>query len=350
MAAPGRLLDRLLHWIAHAESEQREILLGSLLLLFIMLGGTIGYRIIEGWTWIEAFYMTFITLTTIGFSEVRPLSEAGRLFTVFVALAGIGTVAFIATRMVQFILSSTTFRDRYLRRKLRAMHDHFIVCGYGRVGKRIVEDLLQAGRPVVVIERAEEELEELRAAHLVFVAGDAEEEETLRRAGIDRARALILALADDSANVFVTLLARELNPNVFILARTNDHKNMRKLLRAGANKVIAPSEVGADRMAQVVLRPHVDAFMERVLGTGALGLQMEEIRIEPGAPLAGKTLAESNFRQHYNAIVVAIVDGQTSEIRYNPGADARLQAGDILIVLGIPEAIEKLQREGCRAP
>ena len=230
------------------------------------------------------------------------------------------------------------------------MQDHFIVCGYGRVGKRIVEDLLQAGRPVVVIERAEEELEELRAAHLVFVAGDAEEEETLRRAGIDRARALILALADDSANVFVTLLARELNPNVFILARTNDHKNLRKLLRAGANKVIAPSEVGADRMAQVVLRPHVDAFMERVLGTGALGLQMEEIRIEPGAPLAGKTLAESNFRQHYNAIVVAIVDGQTGAIRYNPGADARLQAGDILIVLGIPEAIEKLQWEGCRAP
>lgn len=117
--------------------------------------------------------MTFITLTTIGFSEVRPLSEAGRLFTVFVALAGIGTVAFIATRMVQFILSNTAIRDRYLRRKLRAMQDHFIVCGYGRVGRRIVEDLIQAGRPVVVIERAEEELEELRAAHLVFVAGDA---------------------------------------------------------------------------------------------------------------------------------------------------------------------------------
>ncbi|MDQ7040822.1 MAG: potassium channel protein [Rhodothermus sp.] len=350
MSTPVHLLERLLHWLVHTEAEQREILLGSLLLLFILLGGTIGYRIIEGWTWIEAFYMTFITLTTIGFSEVRPLSEAGRLFTVLIALAGIGTVAFIATRMVQFILSNTTFRDRYLRRKLRAMRDHFIVCGYGRVGRRIVEDLLQAGRPVVVIERATEPLEDLRAAHLIFVAGDAEEEATLRQAGIDRARALILAMADDSASVFVTLLARELNPDVFILARTNDHKNVRKLLRAGANKVIAPSEVGADRMAQVVLRPYVDAFMERVLGTGALGLQMEEIPIEPGAPLAGKTLAESNFRQHYNAIVVAIVDARTGEIRYNPGANARLQPGDILIVLGIPEAIQKLQTEGCRAP
>jgi len=232
-------------------------------------------------------------------------------------------------------------------KKINNLSDHYIICGYGRVGQRLAEDLTADGRPFVVVDIDEDEIAELREENILHVQGNAEDDEVLKKAGIDRARCLILTLPEDSSNVFVTLTAREMNPELFILARTVDHDNESKLLHAGANKVIAPSEVGADRMAQVVLRPNVDQFMERVLHAKSLSLQIEEIEVHPSAPLAGQSLAESRFRQQFDAVVIGIIDAETGDMTFNPTPSARIDAGDILIVLGDSEIIQTLREKVC---
>jgi len=311
--------------------------------------GSTGYVLIEGWPWMDGLFMTFITLSTIGFGEVHPLSPLGRIFTIFLAITGIGIVTFVAARSAQLLLASERLRERRMMNRIEALTEHYIICGYGRVGQRLADVLREADREFVVIDYAEEAAEQLRDEGMLFVQGDAEDEDMLRRAGIDRARGIILALPDDSDNVFVTLTAREMNPDVFILTRTVDHRNRSKLLNAGADKVIAPSEVGADRMAQVVLRPNVDTFMERVLHASALSLRIEEVEVQPGAPLAGQTLSESNFRQQYDAIVIGMIDqSEGGAMKFNPSPSDRIQEGDVLIVLGDPDMIHALRTQGCQ--
>ncbi len=229
------------------------------------------------------------------------------------------------------------------------MHDHYIICGFGRIGRRVAEDLQHAGKAFVAIDLDEERIAALQEAGVPAILGDAEDEKTLRQAGIEQAKGLITLLHEDSNNVFVTLVARELNPNLFILARTNETKNRRRLLQAGAHKVVAPSDVGADRMAQVILRPNVDRVMAQVLKASSLNLQMDEVKVEADAPLAGKSQAESQFRQQFDVVVIAIIKGASGEMAFNPGLSHQIEAGDILIVLGSQEMISRLSYEGCRA-
>jgi voltage-gated potassium channel len=343
----GTPWDTLLGWLARMDPSRREILLASLALLVLFGVGTFGYGFIEGWTWMDGLYMTFITLSTIGFQEIHTLSDAGRLFTLGLGITGIGLLTFVVARSAQLLLASERLRERRLMKQIGKLSNHYIICGYGRVGERLAEDLETADRSFVVIERAEEEIGQLREQNRLHVKGNAEDEETLKTAGIDRARCLILTLPEDSSNVFVALTARQMNPDLFILARTVDHDNRNKLLHAGADKVIAPSEVGADRMAQVVLRPNVDNFMERVLHAHALSLQIDEVEVHPSAPLAGQSLAESNFRQQFDAVVIGIIDAETGDMTFNPTPSARIEAGDILIVLGDSEVIQTLREKVC---
>jgi voltage-gated potassium channel len=341
--------DRLVRWFVQLDPSRREILLASTALFVVIAIGSTGYVLIEGWPWMDGLFMTFITLSTIGFGEVHPLSPLGRIFTIFLAITGIGIVTFVAARSAQLLLASERLRERRMMNRIEALTEHYIICGYGRVGQRLAEVLREADREFVVIDYAHEAVQQLRDEGMLFVQGDAEDEDMLRRAGIDRARGIILALPDDSDNVFVTLTAREMNPDVFILTRTVDHRNRSKLLNAGADKVIAPSEVGADRMAQVVLRPNVDTFMERVLHASALSLRIEEVEVEPGAPLAGQTLSESNFRQQYDAIVIGMIDqSEGGAMKFNPVPSDRIQEGDVLIVLGDPDMIHALRTQGCQ--
>ena len=292
---------------------------------------------------------TIITLTTIGFGEVEDLSTLGRIFTIFIAFVGIGSVAFVAARTAQLLLVGHLLRQRQIARRIRHMHDHYIICGFGRIGRRVAEDLRLAGKAFVVIDLDETRVAELQEAGMPAILGDAEDEKTLHAAAIEHAKGLITLLHEDSDNVFVTLVARELNPNLFILARTSDAKNRRRLLQAGAHKVVAPSDVGADRMAQVILRPNVDRVMAQVLKASSLSLQMDEVQVQVGAPLAGKSLAESQFRQQFDVVVITIIKGASGEMKFNPGPDHRIEAGDILIVLGTKEMISHLSNDGCRA-
>ena len=338
-----RLTDRLADAVGRLDRARREILLAGLTLLALLVTGTLGYMLIEGMSAMDGLFMTFITLTTIGFSEVSPLSDGGRLFTILISIFGIGTVAFMATRSAQLLVSSQTLQERLMRRKIDGLRGHLIVCGYGRLGRRITRDLLDAGRAVVVVERHPERVAALAEHSILHVDGDAEADETLLAAGLAHAAGLILALGDDSSNVFVALTARGLRQDVFILGRASDHRNFPKLVRAGVDKVISPYEIGADRMAQVVLRPNVDAFMEEALSVSGLDLNMDEVAIGEESVLAGKSLVESNFRQRYDTIVVA-VRSQKEGWRYNPSAQLVLHAGDVLVVLGDRERIQRLRR------
>ncbi len=332
------------------EGARREIFVAGLALLFVIVIGTIGYHVIEGMSVLDGLYMTFITLTTIGFSEVTPLSGAGKVFTIAISIFGIGIVAFMATRTAQVLVRYQRLQDRFMARKIERLDHHYVVCGYGRLGRRIVADLVDAGHPFVVIERDPERTAWLAEADLLYVEGDAEDDDVLQEAGVARAQGLILTLPEDSANVFVALTAKELHPGLFTLARTNQHKNTQKLLRAGVDKVISPYEIGADRMAQVILRPYVDQFMEKVLHVGALDLRMEEVRIEAGSLLDGKSLAECDFRHRFNAVVIALLHEDTHEWRLNPNPTDPMRAGDILIVLGNLDMIERLRSEGGMPP
>jgi len=342
------IAEHLTRWYNQADPARREILVANLLLVLVLGIGTLGYVLIEEWTWFDGLYMTFITLTTIGFNEVAPLSPNGRIFTVALAICGIGTVAFIATRSVQFVVSHQRLHERYRKRMIDRLENHYIVCGYGRIGRRIASDLKDAEEEFVIIDHDDEVIEDLKKERLLYVFGDAEEEETLVEAGLKKAKGLILTLPEDSANVFVTLIGREVRPDLFILARTNDYKNQRKLLHAGADKVVSPNDIGADRMAQVILRPNIDRFMEGVLRSEQMNLGLQEVMVQKGALLDGKSLAASNFRKRFDAIVVAIIDSETDEMRFNPSPRSDLSCGDVLIVLGSEEMVERLREEGCQ--
>lgn len=327
----------------------RDILLGSVVMVSLIAIGTIGYMLIEGWAPLDAFYMTFITLTTIGFGEVRPLHPLGKLFTIAISVVGIGTFAYIASRTVQSLVTNQTFRRRLMQRRIDNLTGHYIVCGYGRLGQRLARDLIAAGRDVVLIDRRDDRAHQLEQDGFLYVQDDAEEERTLRQAGLEQAAGLILVLPQDAANVFVALTAREIRPgnDLFIVARTNEQTSINKLLRAGADKVISPLEIGADRMAQTILRPNVDRFMEQVLGVEALDFDMEEVQIREGSLLDGRSLAEVDFRRRFNAIVVGVLKGEGGHWRFNPDATIPVDAGDTMIVLGPAEMIRRIREEGC---
>lgn len=328
----------------------RELIVANLFLAMVVVSGTFGYTVIEGWSLMDSLYMTFITLTTIGFREVHEMSAGGRLFTIIIGLTGIGSVAFIATRTAQVLLNTNTFRYRKMMRSIDTTTDHYVLAGFGRIGQRIAKDLARNRVPFVIIEREAVHNAEMERAGYLHLTGDAETEEVLEAAGIKRARGLILTLPEDRANVFATLVAREINPDLFILVRTDTQANQRKLIRAGADKVVAPYEIGADRMAQVLLRPTVEQLMERIMQSDALAYSMDEVVVENASELAGLTLQEAQFRSRFDAIVVAVKDGATNQMTFNPGPETTIHGGDTLIVMGSTAMISQLRNEGCRAP
>ncbi|MYF39816.1 MAG: potassium channel protein [Rhodothermaceae bacterium] len=328
--------------------QRREITYSTLFLTAWMGVGTVGYAVLEGWGPLDSLYMAFITLTTIGFTEVRELSNAGRVFTILFATIGIGFLALVAARWTTLLVAGTLIRNRRRMFRIKNMRNHYIICGYGRVGKDVTDLLLRAGKSLVVLDKNEKLIKHLSENGINALSGDATHDSALLSVGIKNASALITLLPDDAQNVYVTLVARENNPELFILARASDASSRRRILQAGASKVVSPVQVGAERMAQVVLRPHVDQFMSYVLQADDLGLSMEQVLIEEGAVLAGKTLKEAEFRRNWETIVIDIDKGDTDQdMHFYTGPDALIEVGNILIVLGSIEMIGKLIKEGC---
>ncbi len=309
----------------------------ALLVVFILIvGGTLGYMIVEKWSFFDSLYMCVITLTTVGYQEVQPLSAEGRAFTMGLLLTGVFSLFYASTAAIRVIvggeLTGQLSRNR-MEKKLQSLQDHIIICGYGRMGRLVAQEFSQQSIPFVVIERSASLLADFNAEHGVPLAGDATHDDTLRRAGIDRARTLVTVAASDADNLFITMSARLMSDKVFIVARAEDEGAEKKLMRAGASRVISPYVIGGQRVAQAVLRPSVVDFIELATRSDYMALQIEETEVQPTSSLCGQALRDTGLRQDLGLIVVAIkhADGK---MMFNPAPEATIAALDILITLG----------------
>lgn len=313
----------------------------------LLLVGTIGYPLIEGekWTLFDGFYMTAITLTTIGYGEIpEPLSRPGRMFTVVLAYGGIFTLAYVMTELVRSVLSGEVrelLGRQRMEEDLALLEGHLIVCGLGRMGRIVCTELEHQREKFVVIDTAVPE-PDWPYKFGMRLQGNATEDEFLRKAGIERARALITVVGSDADNLYITLSSRLLNPKLFIVARAEEEEAEAKLRKVGANKIISPYLAGGHRAVQAVLRPTVLHFMEMATRPEFMDLQIEEVRIEPGCSLAGKSLRDSRLSADLGVIVVGI-QRPDGELVYGPQGDAVLEASATLIAIGQRRQLDRLE-------
>ena len=303
--------------------------------------------LIEGSNMTDSLYMTVISITTVGFSEVIPLSPAGKYFTIILIFGGVGLFLFIVSLITQAMVEGglhTFLGRRHMEKKLADLKNHYIVCGFGRIGKVISKILHENRRTFVIIENNPEEIKIIKELGYLVMAGDSTSDDTLQKAHINNAKALIAVTSSDADNVYIILSARVLNPNIFILARSSGKKGAEsKLLRSGANKVFSPYEIGARRMAQSLVRPTVIDFIDLTVHDGELGLRLEELRVSDQATFANKTLMDSGIRSEYDLIVVAI-KREKGEMLFNPNPNTQILPGDILVVLGEHDNIQGLEK------
>ncbi len=328
------------------DARRREHFLRSLGLGLAVLGlGTIGYMVIEDQGVLNSFYMTAITVTTVGFREAFPLSPAGQAFTVLLAFGGIGVILLIATEAARAILDTDISRIIGLRRDLtmiKKMTGHIVVCGYGRMGRAVVEVFRDRGIAFAVVEIKMERCRELEEARLPVVRGDATHEDILRDAGVEHAKTFIACLADDAHNVYSILIARQLNPDITIIARAVEDGAEKRLELAGADRVLNPYRVGGTRLALTALKPTVTDFVEASLMGSSMELELAEVKVHPSSDLVGKTLAGAGVRQRFGIIVVALKHGDKNI--FNPGPDERIDAGDVLVALGPINALDGIEK------
>jgi len=289
--------------------------------------------------------MTVVTLTTVGYGDLAPTSRASRLYTMALILTGVGFMIYAVTSWARLVMEGeiqSALGRRRLLMDIKKLRDHYIICGFGRIGEIIARQLRERGVPLVVIENNPETIATLSESGYHFLQGDASREEVLKEAGIERARGLVAVVSSDANNVFITLTARSLNPGIFIVARGVEPGSDQKLLRAGANRVESPYELGGRKMAQTILRPNVTTFIDLAMKED-VDLSMEEIMVAPTSPLVGLALKDSGIRQQLNIIVVSIKQA-SGEMLFNPSPGTKISAGDTLIALGIRQSLEALER------
>jgi voltage-gated potassium channel len=324
----------------------RYLFLTLLVPVTLLVVGTLGYMVLERWGLLDALYMTVITLTTVGFNEVHEMDPPGRVFTMFLALGGIFTLFYAATAVIRVVVSGELqdiLGKQRMERSLEQMRNHFIVCGYGRMGRLVCQEFSGQGLPFVVIDRNEAALEGFQLPGGIPLPGDAASDEVLRKAGIDRARALVTVVASDPDNLYISMSARLMNEKLFIVARAEDALCAQKLLRVGANRVVSPYHLGGQRVAQAALRPTVMDFIELATRTEHVALQIEETQISAKSTLQGATLKDSRLRQDHGVIIVAIKK-ESGKMHFNPSSDTVLEKGDTLVAIGDRSHLDQLEK------
>jgi len=323
--------------------EFRKKLVQALLLISLVITfGTFGYMTIEGWNLLDSVYMTVTTLTTVGYREIHELSVPGKIFTIFLIVGGVGTMLYALSTGAKIILEGEMqqiFGRKKLEKKIKELSDHYIICGFGRMGKIISKELKEEGVKFLVIEKDSKSLEEEDG---LFLVGDATRDNTLKEGGIERAKGLITVLPGDAENLFVVLSARGLNPNLLIVARAVEEDAEQKLLRAGATKVVSPYHIGGLRMAHTILKPTVVDFIEFATKSGNIELQMQEIPIMETSRLVGLTMEECGIGKDLGIIIVAIKQ-PTGDTRFSPTFQSQVKAGDTLIALGETSKLKILE-------
>lgn len=325
----------------------RPVLFGALALAFVLAGGTFGYMWIEGWSFFDALWMVTITLTTIGFGEIHPLSPPGRVFTLGLILTGVGVGTYTMTQITAQIVEGKwgeALRQRQRRRQMDALKDHFVVVGYGRLGQTIVEELVASRVPVCVIDSDPAALARLAAAGLPYVSGDGSNDDILRAAGILRARGVAVAVSSSAEAVFVTLSARELNPKLNIVTRVSDTEHALKAKRAGATSVVSPHTMGGWRMAHGLVRPHASSFLDLATLATHAEIQLDEFIVPPSSAFNGVSIKRMRLGERYGVLVVAVRRADGTMIPA-PGADTELAGNDVIIVIGAPDKVQRFGAE-----
>ncbi len=316
------------------------------LLLTILLAGTLGYHLIEGWSFFDALYMSVITLATVGYGETHPLSVPGRVFTIFLILGGMGIILYGISEVTQFIVEggiAGILRRRTMERAIKRMTNHYIICGAGSNGHYVLEELVRTKRKVVVVEKDAKKVQDLISREIPVIAGDASDDSVLQEAGIDRAAGLISSLPEDKDNLFVVITARGLNPNLRIIAKLDDVGVREKFLRSGADAAVSASYIGGLRMASELVRPETTTFLDTMLRDDA-ALRVDQARVGDSSACVGKKIAECEEISTAGVVLVSMKRGDESgQYLFNPPPDTVIGSGDVIIVIGSAERVTALR-------
>lgn len=326
--------------------RQGHYVLTVILTVLLILFGTGGYMIIERWPFDDAIYMTIITLATVGYGEVHQVSDTGRLFTIFLIVLGVGYFMYVVGLIVQFLVEDrirVILGRRKLDKQIAKLKGHYIICGYGRIGRVLAHYLTERYLNVVVIEKDADRRVRLDEDGVLYLIGEATDEQLLIKANIKGAKGLVTALATDADNVFLTLIAKQLNPELFIVARAIQNTAKRTLQAAGAGKVISPYDLGARRMAHAILRPTVIKFLELAFADDSTDIQVEEIPVHTTSRLLNVALKDSGIRQELDLIILTI-QKKDGSMMFNPQADTRIEADDTLVVVGRARSVNRLEK------
>jgi voltage-gated potassium channel len=324
----------------------RRLAIIAIAIVITLGGGTAGFVLIDHYPVFDAFYMTLTTVTTVGYGEIWPLSRAGRIFNCFLILFGVITVLLAIGAMTQTVIElelNQYFGKRRIKNMIEKLQGHIIVCGFGRVGRGAADELRTAKVKFVVVDNNDERVEAAIKDGMLAVLADASRDETLKDVGIDRARGLIATLASDADNLFVILTAKTLNPRLHLSTRVNEESSEQKLRRAGADFVFAPYNSTGHRMAQALLKPHVQQFLDFTTQSMGLDAGIEQVRVTERSTFVDQSLAEMQMRRELGVIVLAIRKA-SGEMLFNPPAEARIAGGDHLIVMGRPDGLRKLEQ------
>ena len=317
----------------------------AMLFLTLMVGAT-GYHFLEGFDFFHAFYLTVVTISTVGYGDVYARSTGGMVFTIFLIIAGVGTMFYtlglVAETIVEGRLRAIMGKGK-LKRIIKRMKNHYIICGCGRIGFLICRELAAEKVPFVVIERNPEVIQKIEDEGFLCYHGDSTNDKSLIEAGIKQAKGIVCVLPTDAENLYVILTAKELNPDVFVLSRSEEEQSEHRLLRAGADRVISPYTLGGMRMAMAILRPAMLDFIEITTSRQSLELRMAEVAVSDGSVMAGKTLEESEIRQNFGLIIVA-VKKDSGKMVFNPAASYPIESGDKLIALGEDENVMRFTK------
>jgi voltage-gated potassium channel len=328
---------------------QKKIIKILFVILIIFILSITGYMIIERWSVLDALYMTVITLTTVGFMEVQPLSPAGRVYTIFILITGFSVILYGLGNITAFFIEGELMgilRRKKMEKKISKLDQHYIICGSGDMGKHVINEFIKTKTPFVVIERAEDEIETLQEKYgeILFIIGDASSDSVLLQAGIKAAKGLITTFSSDKSNLFVVLTARSLNGDLRIVARSLEEESEHKLRTAGADAVVSANMIGGMRIASEMLRPNVVSFLDIMLRSKNDTLRVEEAVISKNSKIEGKTIKDANIFGDIGLIIIAVKDSAAGEYTYNPKSNTILKENDVLIVLGMLEQISKLKK------
>ncbi|MDA3932400.1 MAG: potassium channel protein [Tenericutes bacterium] len=322
----------------------KKILIWIAIMLGIVIFASVGYILILDVSFLDALYMTIITMSTVGYKEVVELNDIGKGFTIFIILISVGMVGFLLKVIFDFFSQGdirSVWRKNKMDKMIDDLREHYIICGAGDTGLTVVNQFKRRNVPFVVIENDEEVIKELEELEVLYILGDANKEEILTKAQIEKAKGLITTLSSDAENVFIVLTTREMNKNIHIISRFHDRSARKKLLHAGANRVVSPDEIGGKKMAQLMISPHVQFFVDNIIDAKNMSINMEEVIVNKDSVLVGKTLREADISNKIGLIILAI-RREDEEIIFNPKANEVLSLDDRMIVVGSKEQIEQI--------